>query len=94
MLTILFRSRLKPELAEEYDALLAQVEPLGEGMAGFVSKKTFAAEDGERLTVVRWQDRETLDAWRQHPDHQRAKRLGRERFYESYSLEIFEDPEG
>lgn len=93
MLTILFRSKIKPELAESYAELLAEIEPLGVGMPGFVSKKTYVAEDGERLSLIRWRDRESLDAWRLHPDHQRAKRLGREHYYESHSLEIFEAPE-
>ncbi|HTL44391.1 MAG TPA: hypothetical protein VL262_08615, partial [Vicinamibacterales bacterium] len=48
------------------------------------------AEDGERLTVVWWQDEETLRAWRLHARHLVAQRLGRERWYEYYKIEVAE----
>jgi heme-degrading monooxygenase HmoA len=94
MITILFRSRFKSDVEEEYGELLREIEPLGVGMAGFVSKKTFVAEDRERLSLIEWRDRESLDAWRQHPEHRRAKALGRERYYQSHSLQIFESEAG
>jgi heme-degrading monooxygenase HmoA len=37
----------------------------------------FTAEDGERLTVVWWQDEETLKQWRNHVWHLVAQRVGR-----------------
>ena len=35
-----------------------------------------------------WPDlsEETLAAWREHPEHLEAQRLGRERFYEEFEL--------
>jgi heme-degrading monooxygenase HmoA len=59
-------------------------------MPGFVDVKSFAAEDGERLTVVWWQNEETMRAWREHPRHREAQRLGRERWYRYFRLEVAE----
>ena len=59
-------------------------------MPGFVDVKAFKADDGERLTLVWWQDEETLRAWRNHAPHLVAQRLGRERWYEYYKIEVCE----
>jgi heme-degrading monooxygenase HmoA len=59
-------------------------------MPGFVDVKAFTAADGERLTVVWWQDEETLRAWRLHARHVVAQKTGRERWYEYYTLEVAE----
>jgi heme-degrading monooxygenase HmoA len=59
-------------------------------MPGFVDIKAFKADDGERLTLVRWQDHETLAAWRNHPRHRVAQQNGRSKWYESYRVEIAE----
>ncbi len=57
-------------------------------MPGFLDVKSYQAEDGERLTVVKWQDEETLAAWREHARHRIAQRLGREKWYENFHLEV------
>ncbi len=40
-----------------------------EEMPGFVEFKSFKADDGERVSLVYWQDHETMAAWRNHPRH-------------------------
>ena len=52
--------------------------------------KSFKAEDGERLTVVWWQDEATLKGWREQVRHRVAQRLGREKWYQYYKLEVAE----
>jgi heme-degrading monooxygenase HmoA len=38
--------------------------------------------------VVWWQDEETLKQWRNHAQHLVAQRVGREKWYEYYKLEV------
>jgi len=59
-------------------------------MPGFDDVKAFKADDGERLTVVWWQDEATLRAWREEARHRVAQRLGRELWYQYYTLEVAE----
>ncbi len=82
-----FRSRLRPEALEEYEPLAERMVGLARAMAGFVDYKTFAADDGERVTLVTFASREDHQAWRHHPEHRRAQALGRERLYESFALQ-------
>jgi heme-degrading monooxygenase HmoA len=55
-----------------------------------VDVKAYTAADGERLTIVRWQDLETPRQWRENPEHRAAQAAGRARWYEFYELEVAE----
>ena len=89
MIVVLFRSKLTdtasvdgyPEMAEEMDRLART-------MPGFIDVKAYKADDGERLTVVWWEDEETLKAWREQVRHRVAQQTGRERWYEYYKTEV------
>jgi len=85
-----FRSRLRPEHAAEFFALAAQLGEEASGMPGFVSRKVFVAEDGERVTIVEFESKDTHSAWAAHPAHRAAQRLGREKFYSEYSISVCE----
>src|SRR5262245_6855258 len=87
---VIFRSRLRPEHAEEFQALADRMRLLAESMPGFISYKAFTAPDGERCSIHEWESAEHLLAWRNHPEHARIQRLGRERFYESYHSQVVE----
>ena len=90
MLVILFRSRLTEAAGADYVAMDGELEAIAREAPGFVDLKSYTAEDGERLTVVRWNDAETLRAWREHARHRQAQRIGRERWYQWYRIEVAE----
>jgi len=87
---IIFRSRLRPEFSDEYQELAPKILELARGMPGFVSHKSFVADDGERVSLIEFELLEHVDAWREQPDHLRAQALGRERYYAEYSLQVGE----
>lgn len=84
----LFRNRLLPEAWEEYEPLAARMAELAEGMPGFVERKTYTAEDGERVTIVTFQTLEHQRAWRDHPEHRAAQRIGIDRLYGEYRIQV------
>ncbi|MCW2668602.1 MAG: putative antibiotic biosynthesis monooxygenase [Frankiales bacterium] len=83
-----FRSRLRPGNQQEYGGTAARMDELARSMPGYVEHKAFTADDGERVTVVTFQDRSSHDAWRTHLEHRAAQRRGRDAFYETYSLQV------
>ncbi len=89
MVVVLFRSRLV-DAPEGYAEMSQEMEALARTMPGFIDVKSYCAEDGERLTVVRWESEETMRIWRENARHRVAQRLGRERWYQSYALEVAE----
>jgi heme-degrading monooxygenase HmoA len=85
VLTI-FRSRLRPEAHAEYEPVAARMDELAATMPGFLGIKTFQAADGERVSIVEFASAAEALAWRNHPEHREAQRLGRERFYAAYDV--------
>jgi heme-degrading monooxygenase HmoA len=90
MIVILFRSRLTGAAGDDYGAMNARMEELARAAPGFVDVKGYTAEDGERLTIVRWRDHESLRLWREDPRHRVAKETGRRLWYEFYEMEVAE----
>ena len=90
MLIVLFRSRLRDDAGPGYQDMAAEMLATAKTMPGFIDYQHFTAEDGERLTLVRWQDEETLRGWREHERHRLAHRLGREQWYSEYHIEVAE----
>src|SRR5262245_731586 len=83
-----FRSRLRPEHQEEYSRVAVRIHDLAVTMPGFVSIKTYTADAGDRVSIVEFESRETHEAWRNHPEHREAQRLGRERFYSEFRIQV------
>lgn len=90
MVLILFRSRLTPEAGDDYHVMADEMLTTARDMPGFVDFKMFRADDGERLSVIRWENQETLKAWREHSRHKIAQAAGRDRWYQNYEIEIAE----
>ena len=85
-----FCSRIRPVATEELQALAARMLAIAKAMPGFISYKVYVSEDGERCSVIEFDSRENLRAWREHPEHREAQQAGRERFYAEYVLHIAE----
>jgi heme-degrading monooxygenase HmoA len=83
-----FRSTLRPDAVEEYEAVSTRMVALARSMPGFVDYKTFTSDDGERVTIVTFASWDEHGAWRQHPEHRVAQRLGRERFYDTFDIQV------
>lgn len=90
MVLTVFRSRLRDEARSEYLALATEMAALAQTMPGYRSRKTFVAEDGERLILVEFEDEAAQRNWSTNAEHVGAKKLGRERFYDEYSVQVCE----
>src|SRR5215468_5294751 len=77
MLITVFRSRLKPGLRDEYAAAVDRMSELARTMPGYISHKSFYAEDGERCTIVEFEHEEGLRTWRTNPEHLVAQKMAR-----------------
>jgi heme-degrading monooxygenase HmoA len=85
-----FRSRLLDENAAEFLELADRMLEQAQSMPGFISYKVYKSEDGERCSIIEFESAEHLRAWREHPEHREAMRIGRERFYAEYTLQVAE----
>ena len=88
MVVVVFRSRLSPEAGADYSDMAAEMLSTAQEMPGFVEFKSFKSDDGERVSLVYWQDHETMAAWRSHPRHRIAQGAGRSKWYSEYRIEV------
>jgi heme-degrading monooxygenase HmoA len=88
MVVVVFRARVKPGIGKDYQETGARMLDLATQMPGFVSYREYASTDGEELAVVEFESHETVAAWRAHPEHLEAQRLGRERWYAEYRITV------
>ena len=90
MMVILFRSKLTDAAGDDYARMADEMDAHARTFPGFVDVKSFKAEDGERLTVVWWQDEETLKVWANDARHRVAQATGRQKWYEYYKMDVAE----
>lgn len=90
MIIVVFRNRLRAGDSSAYAATAARMDALAHAQPGFRSIKTFAAEDGERVSIIEFDSLEAVNAWRAHAEHREAQRRGRAEFYAEYSLQTCE----
>ena len=88
MIVTVFRHRLNAEARDDYAALLTRIVELSKSIPGYVSQKRFTADDGERVTIVEFATEDGQQAWASHPEHVAAMRLGRERFYADFKVQV------
>lgn len=86
MVTV-FRSRLR-DGHEGYEAAAEAMEAAARAMPGFVDFKSFAADDGERVSIIVFDSPESHAAWRDDPRHRVAQQRGREEWYAEYRIQV------
>ncbi|MFN7950188.1 MAG: antibiotic biosynthesis monooxygenase [bacterium] len=88
MIVVLFWSRLTNEAGEDYSAMASEMVERAKHTVGFVDFKSFAAQDGERLSIIHWQDEATMTVWANDERHRVARQLGRDKWYQYFRLEV------
>lgn len=56
--------------------------------SGYLGIESFRSPDGKGVTISYWEDLNAIKAWKQNPEHQSAQELGKNQWYQSYSIEI------
>ncbi|MFI5324128.1 MAG: antibiotic biosynthesis monooxygenase family protein [Thermodesulfobacteriota bacterium] len=94
MIVTIFRSRLRTEYEKDYHKWVYMMESLARSMPGLISFTTFYASDGERVSIAEFETAEAHEVWRTHPKHMQAQRLGQEKFYSEFKIQVLDNPRG
>jgi len=87
MFLVVFRNRKRSEIdAAAYDEDAARMEELARAQPGFISFKSYSAEDGEVIALSEWENEQAALAWRHHAQHAEVQARGRAEYYETYTL--------
>jgi heme-degrading monooxygenase HmoA len=89
-----FRSRKRANYdAAAYAADAARMEALARAQKGFISFRTYAAEDGETLSMSEWATEEDARAWQRNAEHVAVQSKGRADYYETYTVYSCREPQ-
>ena len=93
MFLVVFRNRKRADIDyPAYEADADRMLALAQAQPGFLSFKSYAAEDGEVIALSEWADEVSALAWRRVAEHAEVQGRGRADYYESYTLFACDDP--
>ena len=86
MLVVIFRATIA-QLDGNYGTTAQRLRELAISEFGCLAFYSIA-EGNEEITLSYWPDEDSIRRWRGHPEHVAAQKLGRERWYRTYSVEV------
>ena len=93
MYLVIFRNRKRPDMdGAAYADDAARMVELASQQTGFLSFKSFAADDGEVVAISEWADEASARAWGRHPDHATVQARGRSEYYAEYTSISADNP--
>ena len=93
MFLVVFRNRKRADIdSAAYGADASRMEALARAQPGFLSFKSYTADDGEVIALSEWSTAEAAHAWGSQPDHARTQARGRAEFYQDYTLYTCDNP--
>jgi heme-degrading monooxygenase HmoA len=87
MYVVIFRATVR-SLDAEYSAVAARMRELALGQFGCIDFHSVTEGTKEVSLSYYWPSEANIRAWKAHPEHVLAQQLGRERWYESYSVQV------
>ena len=93
MFLVAFRNRKRADIDyTAYEADAARMLTLAQAQPGYLSFKSYVAEDGEVIALSEWADEASARAWGQVAEHRSTQQQGRSAYYEEYTLFACESP--
>ena len=93
MFLVVFRNRKHPNMDEAaYAADAERMFALASVQPGFISFKSYTADDGEVIALSEWVNTEAARAWGRNPDHAVIQGKGRTEYYRDYTLFTCDEP--
>jgi heme-degrading monooxygenase HmoA len=93
MFLVVFRNRKRADIDyPAYEADAARMVELAQAQPGFLSFKSYAADDGEVVALSEWADEASARAWGRVAEHAEVQGRGRAAYYASYTLFACAEP--
>lgn len=89
MIIAIFRSKVAPQHQAEFEIRYAEMSKLIAGISGYLGhQKLFDEQKQENVVIVEFETEEAFDAWDKHPEHKKAKMLGKEYIFDAYDVAV------
>ena len=87
MYLVVFRNRKRSDIDQAaYVEAAQRMEDLAQVQPGFLSFKSFTADDGEVVAISEWTSEAEARAWGRQADHAAVQGQGRAQWYAEYVL--------
>ncbi|RIV83941.1 antibiotic biosynthesis monooxygenase family protein [Aurantiacibacter zhengii] len=87
MYLVVFRNRKRADIdTAAYDLQAEEMEVMARAQPGYLSFKSYVAEDGEVVALSEWTDEASARAWGRVAEHAAAQAEGRARWYAEYTM--------
>jgi len=83
---VIFRATVR-KLDAEYSAVAKRMRELAVDQFGCIEFHS-VTEGVNEVSLSYWPSEENIRAWKDHPEHLLAQQAGRERWYQSYSVQV------
>ena len=91
MVVTIFKERLRQDAdVAAYAALSRRMHERVAAHPGFISIESYSSDSGYSVSIEKFEDMTSLQAWRRDPQHVEAQRRGRAEFYAEYSYDTCE----
>ena len=90
----------RTDLDAGYSAMAEKMGALAAKQPGYIGIETTRDAEGLGITVSYWADEDAVLNWKQVSEHAFAQKMGREKWYEHYTLRVarveraYDGPEG
>lgn len=86
MYVVIFKAEIN-SVDKEYFEAAKRVRDLAVEKYGCVEFSN-VTENGNEISVSYWESEEDISKWKDDIEHQEAQRIGKEKWYRSYSVEV------
>jgi heme-degrading monooxygenase HmoA len=85
---VIFTSLRTAEDDAGYGVTAERMEELAAQMPGYLGIESARGTDGLGITVSYWESLAAIKAWREQAEHRLAQQMGKERWYQQFTLRI------
>ena len=82
---VIFTS-LRTDIEDGYSDMSARMLELAKKQPGFLGVESARQQVG--ITVSYWVDLEAIKQWRDHPEHRKAQKHGRDKWYDAFKVRV------
>jgi len=91
---VIFVNQRSSEDSEGYGNMADRMVELAQKQQGYLGIESVREDGGKGITVSYWQDIDSIKAWKENMDHCEARKLGKEKWYDDYQLQIAKVEQG
>ena len=89
MVAVIFISQ-RTHVDENYSEINDKLEALAAKLSGFIKVESCRDKDGYGISISYWKTMEDAVNWKEVPYHKIAQEAGKDKWYESYSVDVCE----